>query len=151
MPEGFKYKLNSEYNGKLVFELCLATMISVWFYTLNQQKNYGEKEQQKEKTAAFQLSQELLGINHSEHIHIYEGFDKQYQAYMDRTDVGLPAFYTNLLIYRYFECVSDNQLIKWQQINFPVDDIDPILNSYYPNAEGLIDLSKALEQVTYIS
>lgn len=121
IPE-FKMMPDSLDKGKLLLELGIQTMISLWYHNWESQEKESHSDEEWEMARKISLRnvQTFLGISSEDSIKLYLGFDKELQCVLNR-ECTFPFCYMDMFYQRFRECITGDQIVDWGRLQFPIE------------------------------
>jgi hypothetical protein len=108
--------------AKLLLELGIQTMISLWFYDWESQEKESHSNEEWEMARKIALGdvQKFLGISSEDSIKLYLGFDRELQSALNRERTFAALEYMDMFYQRFRECSTGEQIIDWSRLQFPL-------------------------------
>ena len=128
---------NNLNKAKLLLELGIQPMITIWYYNLESQKSYPDEVKQAERIEALTMVQHFLGIDSENSIKLYLGFDKELSCFLN-DECESTALYAAMFYQRYWECIAGANIVDWGKLRFPIESDSDLRNACYEGKYKLV-------------
>ena len=112
--------------AKLLVELYVQPMISLWYYEQESQKERSDEEKKLARRTAFENVQTFLGLSSEDSVKLYLGFDREFQVSIKGE--GKEDYYLGMFYQRLWECLTDERIVDWARLEFPIVSLSQFLS-----------------------
>jgi len=105
--------------GKLILNLLIQPMITLYFRGLESKYSRTNEEKQEARKIAFVNVQTFLGLNDPDAIQIHLKLDKELMWASETESLQFKYFY--VFHARYLECALQDKIVEWDALTFPLE------------------------------
>lgn len=131
--QGFGQIPDTPDTARRLLELGMQPMISFWCHNREEQEPHSEEEKGAARDTAFRNIQVFLGGKSSEDsVRVAMHLDVELQqSFNERRNSS--AYYVGMFCKRYWECVTDRQIVDWGRLVFPIETYKQFLQACNTN------------------
>jgi len=120
--------------AKLLLEVGIQAMISLWYHSWESQESHSDEEKEMAREISLRNVQTFLGLSSEDAIKLYLGFDRELQEclsgkYRDPDKLKLHGTYVAVFCERCWECVTGEQIVDWSKLQFPTESYEEFVNA----------------------
>jgi hypothetical protein len=128
---------NNLSKAKILLELGIQPMITIWYYNLESQISCSDEVKQAERIVALTIVQHFLGIDSDSSIKLYLGFDKELMCFLN-DECESTALYAAMFYQRYWECIAGGNIVDWGKLRFPIESDSDLRNACHEGKYKLV-------------
>jgi len=147
---GFDIVPDSLDKAKCIVNLLIQPMISVWYHNWEKQEPHSAEEMLEARKIAFENVQTFLGMFSSDTLTIHLILDVELTYRLNDLRKS-SAYYIGMFHQRYQECVTGEQIVKWDKLRIPIETWEDFLNHCDKNRYKNLDMNSSIATFSLIA